>query len=97
MGKGRDLTAHQQGIVRRYYEHLDTVTIQRLQELVSDLAVADERGAPRLWERARQTLVRAKVEPGRIERTVGRQNLEELARLVGELACGGKAGPGGRR
>jgi len=87
MAKGQHLTPYQKGIVRRYYEHLDTLTLQRLQEIVSDLYLADEKAAAKLWDRARQALERAKVEPAQIERSVGRRDLKELARLVGEMAA----------
>jgi hypothetical protein len=85
MAKGQHLTSYQRGIVKRYYEHLDTLTLQRLQETVSDLYLAEGKAADKLWAKAGEALARAKVEPARIERSVGKKDLQELARLVGEM------------
>ena len=35
------LTRHQQSIVKRYYDNLDTVLLQRLGEQVTDLYLAE--------------------------------------------------------
>src|SRR2546421_467294 len=45
------------------------------------------KGAEKLWEKARAALERAKVEPARIERSVGKRDVQELARVVGEMAA----------
>jgi hypothetical protein len=37
MAKGQYLTSYQQSIVKRYYANLDTLTMQKLQESVSEL------------------------------------------------------------
>jgi hypothetical protein len=85
MAKGQHLSSYQRGIVKRYYEHLDSMTVQKLQEAVSDLFLAEGKNADKLWEKARAALERAKVEPTRIERSVGKRDVQELARLVGEM------------
>ena len=87
MTKGQHLTPHQRAIVNRYYEHLDTITLQRLQETVSDLYLAQGKAADKLWDKARAALVKAGVDPARIERSVGKKDVQELARLVGELTA----------
>jgi len=40
MARGQYLTPHQKGIVKRYYEHKDTLATQKLGEIVSDLFLA---------------------------------------------------------
>lgn len=91
MAKGQHLTGYQRGIVKRYYEHADTLALTKLQEVVSDLFLAtDPKAAAKLWASATTALEKLKVEPARIERTAGAKNLQELARLVGELAAPGK-------
>lgn len=86
MAKGQHLTSHQRGIVKRYYANLDTLTLPKLQEIVSDLYVAEPKAATKLWDKAGQLLAKAGVEPAQIERSVGKKDAQELARLVGELA-----------
>lgn len=82
----RELSRHQQGIVRRYYEHRDTIVATRLAEIASDLALADEKAKARLWRRARLALAQAKVEPALVERIVGGRDLRLLAETAARLA-----------
>lgn len=93
MAKGQHLTSYQQGIVKRYYEHADTVAITKLQEAVSDLYLASTpKAAEKLWGTVRASLGKLGVEPARIERVAGPKDVKALAELVGELA-----GPKGGR
>jgi hypothetical protein len=86
MAKGQHLSAHQRGIVKRYYENRDSIMAQRLGELVSELYLAEGKRADGLWKRVRTALESMRVEPKRIEAVVGPRDLERLARLVGELS-----------
>lgn len=88
MAKGQYLSRHQQGIVRRFYDHADTRTTQKLQELVSDLYLAtDEKVKAELWKSAADMLGKTNVNPARLEKAVAERNLEVLAKLVGEVAA----------
>jgi len=87
MAKGQHLSRYQHGIVRRYYEHLDTLTLQKLQETVSDLYLAEPKTAAKLWDRAGQLLTKAGVEPAQVERSVGKKDIKALAELVGGLSA----------
>lgn len=86
MAKQPHLSAYQRGIVKRYYERLDAILLARLQELVSELAVAEEKDRPRLWKRVEQALARAGVEASRSARVVSSRDVAGLARLVAELS-----------
>ncbi len=91
MAARQHLSRYQQGIVKRYYEHQDTILTNRLSELVSELYLAEGAAqATRLWSRARQALAKAGVEPRRIEPIVEARDVTALARLVNELAGGRK-------
>lgn len=81
-----DLTPHQQGIVRRYYDNKDDIMNQKLAEIVSELSVCeDETKARRLWKSAGTALENADAPEARRERIVKKRDLEGLAELVGEL------------
>jgi hypothetical protein len=88
MAKQPHLTPYQRGIVKRYYENLDAIALSRLQELVSELAVAAEKDRPRLWKRVEQALGKAGVPPSRAAHVLASRDVTVLARLVGELAGG---------
>lgn len=98
MSKGQYLTSYQQSIVRRFYSHRDTVLVARLQEIVSDLAVATPgKAADRLWQRAGDTMLKAGAEQSDIDQIITPRNLAELARVAGELASAPKARPAAKQ
>ena len=86
MAKGDYLTPHQRRIVKRYYEHKDTLMHQKLSETVSELYLcADEKKAVRLWESVRTALLNMGVPEARVEKLTADRDLGKLARLVSEL------------
>ena len=86
MAKGRELTPFQRGIVKRYYEHKDTLMAQKLGEIVSELSVCeDDKRSGRLWERARKALLNLGANKLATEKVCEKRDLEWLAELVGQL------------
>ncbi len=87
MAKGRNLSSYQQKIVKRYYENKDAIMTQRLGEIVTDLYLAEAGSAKakRLWDRAEKAMGQVKVEVGVVRKLVDGQDVEGLAKLVGEL------------
>ena len=87
MAKHQHLSRYQQGIVKRYYAHADTITLTKLAELVSDLAVAESPSATaKLWTKAEAALAKAGVEPAKAAKVIATRDLKALAALVGELS-----------
>ncbi|MBN1125180.1 MAG: hypothetical protein JXA82_09235 [Sedimentisphaerales bacterium] len=82
MTKG-EYTAHQQKIISNYYDHLDTILLTRLQELVTDLYLADTSAKQdRLWERVHKAMHKLKIPPRIIEHIIDRRDIVVLARNV---------------
>jgi hypothetical protein len=91
MAKGQHLSHHQQGIVKRYYEHADSQTILKLQELVSELYLCtDPKKQQKMWTKARESLAKSGVNNARIDKVIADHNIEALARLVSELSAAKK-------
>lgn len=85
----RDLTSGQRKIVNRYYEHLDTIVATRLQELVTDLYLAEtDAKQARLWTRVKQQLAKTPADPDRCAVIIESGDTEALATLVGKLVAG---------
>lgn len=82
----RDYTPYQREVIRRYYENLDTIALQRLSELVSEAYLAEGKKADRVWERIERALRNARVAETEIDRIVTARDVEELARLVSKLS-----------
>ena len=76
-------TPHQKGIIRRYYEHKPDIMLQRLGEIVSELAVEeDETKRRRLWSRAEKALCNLKVPSWRIAKILESQDIGLLAKVI---------------
>lgn len=82
-------TRYQQGIIRRYYEHRDTLMLQKIGDLVGDLYLAEGKARTRLWERVATALKNLSVPPERIRHLVESDNPAYLANLLQELQSGG--------
>jgi len=78
-----DYTPHQKRIIQRYYDNRATLMIQKLSELVSELAVAESEPKRRqLWARAEKALQNLEVPSARIARILESQDVGLLAEVV---------------
>ncbi len=80
-----NFSANQQKIIKRYYNNLDTIQLQKLAETVTDLYLAEGKKVEKLWKSAVGAMQKLEVPPQRIDLLVKSQNLEQLAKLVKEL------------
>ncbi|GJM20206.1 MAG: hypothetical protein DHS20C15_01210 [Planctomycetota bacterium] len=79
-------TPYQQGIIKRFYENRDTIAIQKLAEVVSDLYVATtEKKIDAGWKRVYSNLITAGVHKHHAQSIVDDRDLGALARMVSEL------------
>ena len=77
----KEFSKFQQGVVSRYYEHKDTIMLQRIQEMVTDLYLADsEAKRKRLWDRVHKAMVNLKVKPAVITHIMTKRDVQILAR-----------------
>ena len=80
-----NFSASQQKIIKRYYNNIDTIQLQKLAETVTDLYLAEGKKVERLWKTAVTAMQKLEVPQQRIDILVKSQNLELLAKLVKEL------------
>lgn len=84
---------YQQGIIRRAYEHKDTIALQRLSEIVSDLYVAEGgKGVKKLWDSARTALVKLVPNDPRVAKVLASRDVSALAKLITELSADARSG-----
>lgn len=89
MAKGRDLSAHQSKIVKRYYQNIDTAMTQKLGEMVSELYLADTPAKQKkLWDRVIKALNNTDADPAHWETITKARNIEKLALFLGDLNMG---------
>jgi len=81
----REFSAHQQSIIRRWYQNRDTIDAQRLTELVTELWLAqgNARKSDKLWERARGILERI---PDMDEQTISKLVLDQDVEMLAGIA-----------
>ena len=85
----RDLSRHQQSIVKRYYKNLDTIVTTRLQEAVTALYLAEsDRKRASLWKKVKTQLDKTPADPDLVQQIVEGGDTERLAKLVNDLVAG---------
>jgi hypothetical protein len=77
----QEYSEHQKAIISRYYNHLDTITLAKLQEMVSELYLADtDKKRDRLWKRVAQAMARLKIPSPIADHIMAQKDIEILAR-----------------
>lgn len=85
----RDLSRHQSSIVKRYYNNLDTIVANRLQEAVTELYLAEsDKKRAGLWKKVRTQLEKTPADPEQVQAIVEAGDVEKLAKLVSDLIAG---------
>lgn len=88
MAKGQHLTRYQKGIVNRYYEHLDTITLTRLAEAASELFLCDDKKkADKLWASVEKALDKTAASDAQVKAILAGRDVKKLAELVGKLSA----------
>lgn len=76
-----DRSEYQADLISRYYDNLDTIMLQKLGELVSELYLADtDKKRDRLWQRVEKAIVKLKVPPAIIDHIMKKKDVEILAK-----------------
>ncbi len=85
----QDLSRHQEKIVKRYYEHQETIQSNNLSDIVSELWLAeDEATKTKLWGRAQIALMRLGVDATLVANVVAQRDAQGLAKLVARADAG---------
>ena len=81
-----DYTPYQRSVIRRHYRYGQTMALQKLGEIVSDLYLAKSAGRKKqLWARAEKALAKFDRARVRKERILAEHDIEGLAALVSDL------------
>jgi hypothetical protein len=76
---------YQERIIRNYYENRDAIALQRLQELVTELYLAEGKARAKHWKNVASSLEKLKIPADRIQHLLQKDNPALLAKLVEEL------------
>lgn len=80
-----NFSAHQQKIIKRYYQNIDQITFQKLGELVTDLYLAEGKKREKAWQSAAVAMEKLGIPKSRIDHILATKKPELLANLVQEL------------
>ena len=83
-----NFSKHQQGIIKRYYNNMDTIQLQKLAETVGELFLAEGKKREKLWKTAIAAMQKMEVPQARIDAIVAKQDLTALAKVVQEMQGG---------
>lgn len=83
----QELSATQRKIVDRYYSNLDTISLTKLQEAVSELYLAEtDKKKEKLWKTVETALAKFPEASARAAAVLRAKDVKGLAELVGKLA-----------
>lgn len=80
-----DFTPHQQKIIKRYYDNMDTIKLQRLAELAGELYLSNGKKLAKAWEQTEAAMKQLGLPQARIDHLITQKKPELIAELVKEL------------
>ena len=81
----QEYSNYQKNIIKNYYENLDTIVLTRLQELVTELYLAETPAKKKkLWQQVEKALTKLKIKPPVKARILERQSVQILAQNLNE-------------
>lgn len=82
----REYSSSQKKIISNYYKNQDTIALQKLQELVSELYLCEsEKKSGSLWKRVEAHLGNLKIKPATKRFILEERDLGALAKCISEL------------
>lgn len=76
---------YQQKIIKNYYQNREAISLQRVQELVTELYLATGKKRARLWDSLPAHLEKLGIKQAEIDNLVAKENPELVAQLVQRL------------
>jgi len=81
----QEYSNYQKKVIQNYYQHKDTIILTRLQELVTDLYLAETPAkTKKLWQQVEKALDKMKLKPAIKSRVIEKQSVEILAKNLNE-------------
>ncbi len=81
----KNFSAHQQKIIKNYYENLDSIMLERLQNIVGELYLnAGKAKQEKLWQRAKAAMENLKIPASLQKHILQTRNVELLAKNLND-------------
>ncbi|MCL4203566.1 MAG: hypothetical protein KJ000_13770 [Pirellulaceae bacterium] len=79
-------TRYQERIIKRYYDNHESISLQRVQELVTELYLSEGKAREKHWKSLASHLEKLGVAPETIDHLLREQKPELVASLVAKLS-----------
>ena len=79
-------TKYQQNIIRNYYENRETISLQRAQEIVTELYLSEGKKRQKYWKSLEGHLQKLEVKQQTIDHLIAQDDPMLAAKLVEKLA-----------
>jgi hypothetical protein len=81
----QEYSSYQKKVIQNYYQHKDTIVLTRLQELVTELYLAETPAKKKkLWRQVEKSLTKLKIKPALRNRILESQDIKILAQNLQE-------------
>ncbi|MFT7463578.1 MAG: hypothetical protein ACI9EF_001923 [Pseudohongiellaceae bacterium] len=81
-----DHSKFQKGVIKRYYDNRDSIALQKLAEIVSNLYLeTSEAKIKRSWKSAHTQMLAAGIHPHQADHILEEKDLGALAKIISEL------------
>jgi hypothetical protein len=85
----QEYSKHQQKIIKNYYQNREAISLQRLQELVTELYLAEGKKREKQWEYIVTALKKLGLSEKRIDHLRSQDDPQMLAKVVEEMLAKG--------
>ena len=87
----KEYSRYQKNVINNYYQNLETISLQKLAELVSELYLADTPAQQRrLWERVEKAMAKLKIPQRLTDHILEKRDVQILARNLETWQNAGK-------
>ena len=77
---------YQQNIIKNFYENRESISLQRSQELVTELYLSEGKKRKKYWDQLAKHLEKLGVKPDAIDHLVKQDDPQAVANLVSKLS-----------
>ena len=84
----RDYSRFQKKVIKRYYDNRPEIDAERLSELVAELYLASDKKKPKLWETAKEIMLRLGTPQSRVDHVMKTADPVILAEVVKDVQSG---------
>lgn len=81
----KNYTNYQQKVIKRFYENRDSIALQRAQELVTELYLAEGKKRDKVWDSLAKNLQLAGVPDDQIKHFRTKDSAELVAKLLTQM------------